>query len=55
VPKNEDKLIKKEQEYIDILNNNGQVIIEDEKELKKISKKLEKIYGLVNPSVIKDS
>lgn len=40
-----DKLTKKEKEILEKLANEGHVIVDDIKELKKIAPKLEKIFG----------
>ncbi len=52
MPQDEDKLNKKEEEYMKTLGEFGQVMVTDEKELKKIAKKLKKIYGLADPPVV---
>lgn len=43
-----DKLTKKEEEILKELAEKGQVIVDDEKELKKLAPKLEKIFGKAN-------
>ena len=41
----DDKLTKKEEEIIEVLNTSGQVQMEDIKALEKLAKKLEKVLG----------
>lgn len=49
-----DEFTEKEKGYMKKLNKNGQVIVDDLKELEKFAKKLEKIYGKGDPPIISE-
>lgn len=50
MPQDENKLTKKEQDIMEVLNENGQVIVDDLKTLQQLAKKLEKILGRADVS-----